>query len=129
MKISDDKKAATISINGAFSATQVETLIADLSVLRANILPPVPFEPPKPTDPSGESLNVSAQDDPYLQARLLHDGRIRLWIRNHGLGWLVFNLPVEQARGLRDYLNANLPETPSSPSLFDDELGGANAPH
>jgi hypothetical protein len=129
VKVSDDKKTVKMSVDGTLSVTELETLIANLSVLRANMLPPVPFEPPKHEDPSTDLLNVSVQDDPYLQARLLRDGRIRLWIRNHGLGWLVYNLPVNKACTLRDYLIANTPKSTPGPNLLEDDFGDSGAPH
>jgi hypothetical protein len=42
MKISEDKKSISLSLNGTLSAHELTTLIAELAVGRANILPEVP---------------------------------------------------------------------------------------
>jgi len=129
LKLSDDQKSVEISVSGALSATDVETLLADLMELRANMLPPVPEELPKPGTKGAALSNVSSQDDPYLSARLLRDGRIRLWLRNAGIGWMAFNLPVDKACTLRDYLIANTPEKSPGPNLFADNFGEGGTPH
>lgn len=103
----------------------LETLIADLSSLRAGMPPPVAQTPPRPGE---QDQNISCQDEPAMQARLLRDGRIRLWIRNAGLGWLVFNLSREQAVTLREFLRANT-DPDAIPALFGDNDGEGQAPH
>ncbi|MHB1091731.1 hypothetical protein [Thiobacillus sp.] len=129
MKLSDDKKSISISVNGALSTVEVETLIADLAFLRANMLPPVPFELPSPGDPNSDLPNLSVQDDPYISVRLLRDGKIRFWLRNFGLGWMIFNLPVEKACAVRDYLVANTPKESPGPSIFADDFKSSGPSH
>ena len=129
MNLNADKTLAEISIKASLSAQQLETLIADLALLRGNMAPQVPYEVPDPTNSLTATQNVSIQDDPYFALRLLRDGRIRLWLRNHGLGWLVFNLPVDKACVARDYLVANTPTVESSPNLFIDDLGDRGTSH
>ena len=129
MKLSDDKKSISISVSGKLSTIEVETLIADLAFLRANMLPPVPFELPRPADPNSDLPNVSSQDDPYLSVRLLRDGSIRFWLRNFGLGWMVFNLPVEKACAVRDYLVANTPKESPGPNIFAKHIKSSGPSH
>ncbi len=126
MELSDNKESVTLSISGNLSTTEVETLIADLSVVRANMQPAVPFAQPKPEDLNDDSANISCQDDPRLSVRLLHDGRIRLWLRNAGLGWMIFNLPINVACTIRDYLVANTPKTSDGSNLFSKDFGGSD---
>jgi hypothetical protein len=102
----------------------VETLIADLAALRAQMIPEVPRNRPD----RDSKQNVSVQDNADMEVRLLRDGRIRFWIRNCGLGWLVFNLPVGPACAIRDYLIANTPEQPAGNNVFE-EFGGGDASH
>lgn len=129
MKLSDDKKSISISVDGTLSTVEVETLIADLAFLRANMLPPVPFELPKPGDPNSDLPNLSVQDDPYLSAKLLKDGQIRLWLRSFGLGWMVFNLPIERACALRDFLIANTPDESHDPHFFTQAKNDGSPSH
>ena len=51
---------------------------------------------------------VTMEDSPAMMAVRLRDGRIRLWARNSGFGWLAFNLPEADATILKDWFNANL---------------------
>jgi len=126
MELSDDGKSIKLSINKELSAIELETLISDLSEMRANMLPAVPMERPKP---GSEYLSerILAQDEPSIEAKLLNDGRIRFWLRNHGLGWLVFNFTINQAITLREFLISNTPDTDGRPSLFGNEGGEGNA--
>ncbi|WP_430233243.1 hypothetical protein [Nitrosomonas communis] len=111
MKISEDKKSISLSLNGTLSAHELTTLIAELAVVRANMLPEVPKTPPVKSDGS-----MSVQDDPRLVIVKLKDGKIRFGFRNAGLGWLVFNIPSKKACSIRDYLIANT--QPSASDLF-----------
>ncbi|SFI95488.1 hypothetical protein [Nitrosomonas sp. Nm34] len=61
MKISEDKKSICLSLNETLSAHELTTLIAELAVVRANMLPKVPKAPPVKSDGS-----MSVQDDPRL---------------------------------------------------------------
>jgi hypothetical protein len=101
--ISEDKHCATIEVHGAHSAAELETLIADLTALRAAMLPAVPLAPPtnaKEEDPAA----ARAQGDPCVQVAVMRDGLTRFWVRHAGLGWFAFNLPIERARALAQYI-------------------------
>ncbi|SFI74606.1 hypothetical protein [Nitrosomonas sp. Nm34] len=106
IKISEDKQTVTLSIPNNLSASEIEKLIADLSKVRASMLPSIPF-----SQPETEDQNISFQDDPHFAAELQNDGRIRLWFRDYGLGWMIFNIPVSKACTLRDFLIANTPNS------------------
>lgn len=106
------------------STNDLETLIADLAEIRAGKQPGVPMSRPKPgTSPE---TNISMQDEPSIEARLLKDGRIRLWIRNAGIGWLAFNLSHEQSLTLRDFMIANTDQEAVS-ALLRTSDGQGNA--
>ena len=116
MKLTADKTKLQLSVNADLSAMQFETLISDLAELRANMEPPVPME--RPTSPD---QRVSMQDDPSVMAIPLKDGRTRFWIRNHGIGWLVYNFTVQQSISLREFFISNTPDDDGSPNLFRDD--------
>jgi hypothetical protein len=82
---------------------QVETLIADLALLRARMQPEVPYDPPTDGD---DTQRISVEDNPYVLAKALSRGRLLLMLRNHGLGWLAFRLRPDQALAPRDYISA-----------------------
>lgn len=129
MKLNTDKKTAAISIVGDLTTAQVEKLIADLAELRASMQPEVSVVPPGPGGLSNDRVTVSLVDDPYLSARPLKDGRVRLWLRNGGLGWMIFNLSIEKACALRDFLIANTPASPGEHDLFRDGGGDSGPRH
>ena len=113
MHISKDKCSIRVKIDQAMTTEQLETLISDLAEFRAGMEPPVPIERPTSAD-----QRVSMQDEPSLLAIPLKDGRIRFWLRNHGIGWLVYNFTIQQAITLREFLNSNTPESDGKPNLF-----------
>ena len=81
MILSENKKSVSLSINGTLSAHKLTTLIAELAVVRANMLPEVPNKPPVKSDEG-----MSVQNDPRLVIVKLKDVRIRFGFRNAGLG-------------------------------------------
>lgn len=123
MKINTDKTRVRLDINAELTAAQLESLISDLAMTRAKMVPEVCRERPA-TD---LSRHVSQQDDPDMEIVALGDGRIRFWIRHQGFGWFVVTLPAGKASAVRDYLIANTPEEPSI--LFGDEFADGDASH
>ena len=119
MKISEDKRSISLSLNGTLSAHELTTLIAELAVVRASMLPEVPKTPPVKSDEG-----MSVQGDPRLVILKLKDERIRFGFRNAGLGWLVFNIPSKIACSIRDYLIANTQLSASD--LFINDSGDKN---
>lgn len=103
MRVSEDKLVATIDLQGAYRADEVEKLIADLSALRAKMLPAVPMTP-CPGASDGDPAAARAGGDPCVQVAVMRDGLTRFWVRHEGLGWFGFNLPVERARTLAQYI-------------------------
>lgn len=103
MKISDDKRQAEIDIRGAYGASELERLIAELSEIRAAMFPAVPMAPAT-TNPTEDPAAARARGDPCVQVAVMRDGVTRFWIRHAGLGWFAFNLPVERARALAEYV-------------------------
>jgi hypothetical protein len=105
----DTGKSVSLSVEGKVTASELETLISELAAVRANMLPSVSRNPPEPGDPGIEKQRIRVQEDVAFSAVLLPDSRLCLWLRNIGIGWLIFHLPVSKACALRDYLVARLP--------------------
>lgn len=103
MKVSDDKQQAAIDIRGTYDARGMEKLIEELSALRASMLPAVPMSPAT-TNPTEDPAIARARGDPCVQVAVMRDGVTRFWVRHAGLGWFAFNLPVERARMLAEYV-------------------------
>jgi hypothetical protein len=103
MHVSEDKLSATLEVQGTYCAHEIEALIGKLSALRAEMLPGVPMTPGNGSagdDPATER----ARGDPCVQVAVMRDGLARFWVRHEGLGWFGFNLPVERARTLAQYI-------------------------
>ena len=90
-----------ISLNGEFTAAEVEEIIADLAKARAGTAPAVPMEPPTALHPR----EILVQDEAAFTFRKLATGGIRVWLRNEGIGWLAFTLSAKHAAGIREFLN------------------------
>lgn len=125
MKLSADRKRLEIEISGDLSAAQVEQTLSDLAQLRAAMDPPVSAHRP---DPNSDA-RVSEQDEPSITAVPLKDGRIRFWLRNNGLGWLVFNFSHQQAVTLRDFFATNVHSQMGETRLFGAEGSDGDKPH
>jgi hypothetical protein len=63
-------------------------------------VPMVPGERNRERDPAV----ARAGGDPRVQVAVMRDGLTRFWVRHEGLGWFGFNLPVERARTLAQYI-------------------------
>ena len=102
MRVSEDKLSATLEVQGTYCAEEIEGLIGKLSALRAQMLPAVPMAPGDVG--RGEPAAERAGGDPCVQVAVMRDGLTRFWVRHEGLGWFGFNLPVERARTLAQYI-------------------------
>lgn len=98
---------ARISLNGEFSALEIEEIIRDLAAARASLQPPVPT-----TAPSLESdATVLSQEDALFAIRTLAGGGLRFWLRNEGIGWLALTINATAAEGLRQFLSNKIGHT------------------
>ena len=102
MHVSQDNAVATLDITGDYGAEEVERLIQELSQLRAQMSPPVPMAPG--AAPRDDPAASRAGGDPCVQVAVMRDGMTRFWVRHEGLGWFGFNLPVDRARTLAQYI-------------------------
>jgi hypothetical protein len=126
--MSDDKQSARVSIDRMLTAAGIETLIAELAVTRAHMLPAV-SDSPSGLDSEDQSHHLSVQENSNVVVARLRDGRIRFWMRNIGIGWMVFNVPIQAACAIRDYLIANTPPAKGGRGLFDKNVGDPDISH
>ena len=104
MHVSEDKLVATVEAAGAYRAEEIEKLIEELSALRAQMLPAVPMSPGFDRGDEDDSAAARAGGDPCVQVAVMRGGMTRFWVRHGGLGWFGFNLPVDRARTLAQYI-------------------------
>lgn len=112
------QETVRIQIDKTLTAQELELLIHELAEQRSVMKPPVALTRAE----AFETPNAVAllEDEPSCVAARLKDGRIRLWMRNRGIGWQAFNMDTRNAAALRDWLIANV-DTPAD--LFIDEIG------
>lgn len=103
MHLSDDKTRATLAIDGTYDARALESLILELTALRSSMQPPIPTTPPAAND-AEDAAAARAKGDPCVQVAVMRGGMTRFWVRHAGLGWFAFNLPVERANLLANYI-------------------------
>ncbi len=132
MKLAADKEtelldtealSALLSIAKEMDGQALDALISALAEVRANTQPPVESTRPVPTEGSTTDTPVTIEDSPAMMAKLLRDGRVRLWARSSGFGWLAFNLSHEEAVTLKDWFTANVEGVSD---LFGQSVGQAH---
>lgn len=102
--------------------SELETLIADLADLRASMEPPISYEAPQPGE---NGPNLSVQAEPYMTMKRLRNGGVRMYLRNSGLGWLLFDFRPDQAIAIRDYLAVST-DADTASALFGEGGGTAH---
>lgn len=131
LQLSLDRTHLDASICGRLDGIAVETLIAELAEMRAEMVPPVSPAPPRLDDESDKTPSVTTEDGPAVRLVPLEGDRIGLWLRNEGLGWLNFRIPIDTACAMRDWLIANTPSRneESRSDLLSNQVGQQCATH
>jgi len=85
--------SARLNIDGVFSASELEQVIADLARARGRMEPAVPRDPERSVD-----VPVDVQRDPRFHVCEAADhGGVLLHLRDPGVGWRAFGLPYSEA--------------------------------
>ena len=124
MQLTKDKRTAKIELKADLTTVGLEKLMADLAVLRANMLPQVP----RTGDSDAQPYTHSFQDDPDVTIQLLRPSLgFRIGLRTQGFGWLAFDIPQDRAIAMRDYFIANTPDVPNRMAFdVDGDIGAAH---
>ena len=110
--VSEDNETVTLTIPGdqpcqiVLSAGAAENLITALRKARAKMLPAVSMD-----YSFGQIFEVVA-DPAWRTEPDAMEGNSVLHLRDHGLGWLHFLLPREEARALAEILNNQASQSP-----------------
>lgn len=99
---------SAMRLASTLSAHELDRLISKLGELRAATTPPVPHQRPDPRAADASRTFVTIEDNTDMTAARVTDGRIRLWARSSGYGWLGFTMLEHDARALRDWMAANV---------------------
>lgn len=100
MQLTDDKTVASLEITGTFDAVQLEALMRQLALLRAQMEPAVPGKRAE----LGDDGAVLVEDKPTLHIGLRRQGGFRLWLRHRGYGWLAYQLDERSATGMAAFV-------------------------
>lgn len=119
MKISDDSKTICLDIHASLDANQLDALLQELAMLRAEMTPAVPRSK-QAADQNGSPVSVENGQGAVIARR--RDGGFRLWLRHRGFGWLAWEIDDRFARGLANYIVANTVED-EAVNLFSDQAG------
>jgi hypothetical protein len=128
VKISENKQYATIELQGTYCAVELETMIAKLSAVRAEMVPGVPLAPPA-TNKAEDPAIARAGGDACVQVAVTRNGLTRFWVRHAGLGWFAFNLPVERARMLAHYILGLCEEREEAQDFFSRKRRESDVSH
>lgn len=110
MNFLEDNTKLQLSIDGTFTATELETLITKLAIARSKLKPAISNEPPTLETKEEDLPTYAHQTDPTFAIGKTTDGSINMWLRHEGLGWLIFTLPIDKAFILRDWLTNSTKE-------------------
>lgn len=129
MKLSPNKEKLQIAVTGDLTAKDVDSLVQQLIAQRSLMQPEVPVSPPTLQSVTSDNSNITVVNDPGVQIALLRDGQFRLWLQHFGIGWMAFNIPLNNACAIRDYLVANTSKTDSTTNLVVQQEGERDLPH
>lgn len=107
MQLNDDRTQATLAINKTLTAAEVENLIRELAMLRAQMTPQVRSGP---QDAEDGQAPVMAQDEPTLAfEHPAREAHVTMYLRSNGLGWTSWRLHPQTQKALADFFYARLP--------------------
>lgn len=105
MKLNSSKTALQIAISGTYSTEEVDALLRQLALLRADMAPEVPMTQKE----LGETAQVLMEDKPGLRIAELRQGGFRLWLRHRGYGWLAYQIDARAAAGAANFIQSKTP--------------------
>jgi hypothetical protein len=110
-EIADDRTRGTIRVGSetiVADAQNVEALIANLGLMRAQMTPEVPLQ--QPVD-----RRMMSVDGPGIEVMETPDNRYCVFaLRTPAYGWIRYNVPLEHAAGLGRYLAEHIvPRVPA----------------
>ena len=103
MKLSTDLRTLELSINGRYTATELDVLLRALAELRATMLPGVPQSRADLLQ-DGSAGSVLIEKEPSITIAARRNGGFRMWVRNQGFGWLAYEIDNRAAIGVRDMI-------------------------
>ena len=109
MQLNDDRSQATLSINQTLTAAEVENLIRELAVLRAQMTPEVRLAP---QESENGQAPVMVQSEPTLAfEHPARDPHVTMYLRSTGLGWTAWRLHPDTQKALAQFFYSRFPQS------------------
>lgn len=118
MELNAEKTIAHLEITGELNAAALESVIRKLCILRSQMTPEVTQTPPSPDDPPSLDMKILLEDKPAMLVAQREDGDFRFWLRNRGIGWCGYNVPLTQAIGVYQFMHPRLGHLKTGPDLI-----------
>lgn len=122
MELSNDKRHATLSIAGTYTADELQDLVVSLATLRSRMEPQVRQNP---ISDGGEALEAIPHEDPLFSIARHRNGDFWLCVRSTGFGWNAFVFPTGKAKIIGAYIASRVD---ISVDLISEELGNLGTP-
>lgn len=123
MKLNSEKTLAHLEINGELDTAGLEAMIRRLCILRSEMTPEVTQKVPGPRDSASLDMGVLVEDQPAMTVAHRADGSFRFWLRNRGIGWCGYNVPLTQAIGVYKFMHTKLGHLKTGADLFSEQDG------
>lgn len=106
MQLSDDRSQATLAINQTLTAAEVENLIRDLAILRAQMTPEVRTTPQESDNGQAPAI---VQNEPALAfEHPATEPHVTMYLRSTALGWTAWRLHPSTQKALAEFFHARL---------------------
>lgn len=128
IKISPNARHADIKIAATMTADHLDRLIIELAAARATMQPEIPRQFQELKTAATEATQALTECDPEIRIAARSNGGFRLWLRHRGLGWLASEISHDRAIGIRNFLNAKLPD-PGGTNLISQQLKDGDRSH
>lgn len=123
MILNIDKTIATVQIDGNMDTRELESLIRKLCILRSQMTPEVTQNAPGPDDPPTPDMRILIEDKPAMTVAHRTNGSFRFWLRNRGIGWCGYNVPLAEAILVYKFMYSKLGHLKTGTDLFSEQLG------
>lgn len=101
MELNGDKTEVHLAITGSLTAPELDALLRQLALVRADMAPAVVATR---DDLEAAGTQVLIEDKPALVIRARRGGGFRMWLRHRGFGWCGYQIDDLTANTLADYI-------------------------
>lgn len=119
VKLETNGQTADVQINASLTAVELEDLMRQLALLRAQMTPAVPEHPADLLAP-GMAQKLLMEDQSAMVIAQHAGGAFHLFCRHRGFGWLVYSCEAARAAGIAGYIASRIDG--KTVDLFSDQV-------